>query len=869
MKYIIFVVLVFGTIFIPFFCKHEVESTFKEVLIDQDWIFRENETNNDWLPAKIPGTVQSDLVANKLLENPLLLDNEKLAIALENKSWIYKTTIDITQELFEKHHLDLIFKGLDTYCDIYINDVLVYKANNMFVEHKVAGKKHFHKGKNELKLIFLSATKIGMEKLQKNPYLVPAVNELADDDKKSSVFTRKAPYHYGWDWGPRIVTAGAFRPIVLRGWDEAHISSVYYEQKSMTKIKANFDAQIEIFSVKKMEAMIQVALDQRIINSRKILLKKGTNIVKINIDIPNAKLWWPNGLGDQPLYALTAKLFLHNQPSNEITKKVGVRTIGLVQAADSVGKLFKFKINGQDVFIKGANYIPGDNILTDVTIERYQKVIAAAKDANMNMLRVWGGGIYENDEFYDLCDKNGLLVWQDFMFACSMTPGDTAHLQNIKNEFEDNVKRIRQHPSLALWCGNNENMVAWFDWDLQKKYKLKPQDSTDLMLTYSKIFYGLIPKTLQKYDSTRAYWPSSPSGGFGIKDKQNPASGDVHDWSVWFSKTTFEQAISQKKRFISEYGLQSYPERKTIQAFANNSDTIYDAKLFDYKQRSTMPWLGKDSTGNVINGNDMVMAYIKMYYNVPKNFDNFLYLSQLVQADGLKTMIEGHRSHKPYCWGSMYWQLNDCWPTISWSSMDYYFRWKAAHYAVKKAYHDLIILPKLMANNLQISVLSDKMLDTELIVGFQVMDFKGNILAKEELKSTAIANENTIAFTKDVEALIGKANRRNLLIYTYAKSNNGEIYTDNILLFELPKNIVLEKPIITKKITPSKGGFDIELQSNVFVKALYLKNDAIDVFFSTNYFDLLPNVAVIIHCETTAEKSNFEKDLMLKSLADM
>lgn len=869
MKYAIFIVLIFGTVFIPFYCRHEAESTFKEIEIHQDWIFREYNTTNNWLPAKVPGVVQSDLVANKLLENPLLLDNEKLAIALEGKSWEYKTNIEITKELYDKHHLDLIFKGLDTYADIYINNILVYKAENMFIEHKVPGKRHFHKGNNELKIIFNSATKIGMEKLSKNPYLVPAVNEFADDDKKSSVFTRKAPYHYGWDWGPRIVTAGIYRPIILRGWDEAHISSTYFEQRGLNKIKASFDAQIEIISAKKVEAMLQLSVDDHVVNSKKVYLKKGLNTFKINLDIKNAKIWWPNGLGEQPLYNISAKLFLHNKPSNEITKKIGVRTIELVQTPDSVGKTFKFKVNGVDVFIKGANYIPGDNILTDVTTERYEKVIKAAKDANMNMLRVWGGGIYENDEFYDLCDKNGLMVWQDFMFACSMAPGDTAHLLNLKNEFEDNVKRLRQHTSLALWCGNNENMVAWFDWGLQKKHKLSPSDSTDLMLTYQKIFYGLIPSTIQKLDSTRVYWPSSPSGGYGLKESQNAKSGDVHDWNMWFGKSTFEQMISKKHRFISEYGLQSYPELKTIQSFAKSSDTIYNAPLFDYKQRSLMPWIGKDSSGNVINGNDMALAYIKMYYKTPKKFEDFLYLSQLVQAKGLKTVIEGHRSHKPYCWGSMYWQLNDCWPTISWSSMDYYFNWKAAHYAVKNAYQDLIIYPKETSNRVEISILSDKLDDTQLTVGYELMDFKGNILSKEETKINAIANENTIALSKNIVDILGNNNRNNTLIYAYSKNNKGEIYTTNILLLENPKNLIFEKPIITKKITKTKEGFEIELSSNVFANGVYLKNDNINVFFSDNYFDLLPNKPIKIQVKTEAEKYEFEKNLLIKSYADV
>lgn len=867
MRGFIFSLLIFSTIAIPYFWKHQNPATFVERELNQNWQFRRLDSE-EWLSAKVPGLVQSDLVVNKKLDNPLLFDNEKQSIALENADWEYKTTFTVSDEELKKHHLELDFKGLDTYTEIYLNNVLIQKTDNMFISYLVNCKKHIKSGENELRIIFRSATRLGMEKLKKSPYLIPAVNELADNDKKTSVFTRKAPYHYGWDWGPRIVTAGIWRPIILRSWEAAHISDTYFELQSVTKIKANYDAQIEIIAAKKGEALLQLNVEDRVVITKKMFLKKGFNKVKVNFDIMNPKIWWPNGYGEQPLYAIKAKLFFQNNLMHEVDKKIGIRKIELVQEKDSLGKSFKFRVNGVDIFMKGSNYIPSDNILTDINTERYEKVLKAATDANMNMLRVWGGAIYENDEFYDLCDKKGILVWQDFMFACSMSPGDSSHLLNLKSEFDYNVKRLRQHPSLALWCGNNENMVAWYGWGLQKKYKLNASDSTDIMKTYMKIFYDLIPNSIKQNDSTRAYWPSSPGSGYAFNELPNEKSGDVHDWWIWFGQASFKDLISRKQRFISEYGLQSYPETKTMQSFATKSDTSYDSPIFDYKQRSVMNER-KDSKGNIFNGNDMILAYINMYYKTPKNLTDFVYLSQMVQAKGLKDIIEGHRSHKPYCWGSLYWQIDDCWPTMSWSSIDYYYRWKAAHYAVKKAYEDLVIYPKLMGNLVDISVLSDKLVDVELKVGYKLMDFSGNVLATAETPIVAEQNANTHAFTKNTDELLAKVDKSKTLLYVYAKNNNGEVLTQNILHFLEPKDLKLEMPTISKKIRQIEdGGIEIELSSNTFASGVYLKHDADECFFSDNYFDLLPNTIKTIKVTNCKELRKLEQNLTIKSLAN-
>lgn len=866
MRGLLITILVFSTIALPIFLKHKNPPSYVERELNENWQFRKIGTD-EWLPAKVPGVVQSDLVANKKMDNPLYFDNEKQSIALENADWEYKTTFAITDDELKKSHLELNFKGLDTYTEIYLNNVLINKTDNMFVEYLFDCKKYILNGKNELRIIFKSATRVGMEKLKNNSYLIPAVNELADTDKKTSVFSRKAPYHFGWDWGPRIVTAGIWRPILLRSWDEAYLSETYYELTNLSKTKANYSALVEVNAGKKGEAQLEINLENRIVISKKLFLKKGLNSIKLNFDITDPKIWWPNGYGEQPLYNINARLFFQGNLMHEVAKTIGIRKVELVQEKDSIGKSFKFRVNGIDMFMKGSNYIPGDNILTDVTSERYEKVIKSATDANMNMLRVWGGAIYENDEFYDLCDKKGLLVWQDFMFACSMSPGDTAHLKNLKSEFDYNVKRLRQHPSLALWCGNNENMVAWFGWNLQKIYKISPSDSVDLMKTYTKIFYDLIPNTIKQHDSTRTYWPSSPGSGYALDQLPNEKSGDIHDWWIWFGKATFKEIISRKNRFISEYGLQSFPEQKTMNAFATTSDTAYDSPIFDYKQRSLMRER-KDAKGNVFNGNDMILAYINMYYKTPKNISDYVYLSQMVQAKGLKDIIEGHRSHKPYCWGSLYWQINDCWPTMSWSTIDYFFRWKAAHYAVRNAYQDLVVYPNITGNLLDISVLSDKLVDVELKVGFKLMDFAGNIISSAETAIIADQNNNIHVFSKNITDFLANSDKSKIVLLVYAKNNNGEILTQNVLHFVEPKDLKLENPIITKKITKVEDVFEIELTTNTYTHGVYLKYDDEEGFFTDNYFDLFPNIPKTIKLTNCKDISKFEQKLKIKSLAN-
>ena len=456
---------------------------------------------------------------------------------------------------------------------------------------------------------------------------------------------------------------------------------------------------ITLKSNKKQELTIKVTTNEEVIYTENVKLEKGENDISINYSIKNPKLWWTNGLGDQNLYKIkTALLHGNNEiESNETT--IGLRTIKLVQKPDEFGESFYFELNGVPVFMKGANHIPNDIFLNQVTAEIYEREVKTAAESNMNMLRVWGGGIYEDDIFYDLCDQYGILVWQDFMFACSMYPGEKDFLENIKQEAADNIKRLRNHPSIALWCGNNEIDVAWQEysdggWGWKQRYN--DEQHKEIWNNYESIFHQILPEIVKELDPDRTYWPSSPMAGSKEHSNYTSTSGDMHYWGVWHGKEPFSEFRNKRARFMSEYGFQSFPELSTVKKYALPEDYDIESEVMAAHQRSGI-------------GNLRIKEYMSWYYKEPKNFENFLYVGQLLQAEGIKYAIEAHRMDMPYNMGTLYWQMNDCWPVASWSGMDYYGNWKALQYFVKKAFNDILIIPSLSTDSLSIHIVSDRL----------------------------------------------------------------------------------------------------------------------------------------------------------------
>jgi beta-mannosidase len=796
-------------------------------LCSSNWNFRKI-TDINWLSAKVPGTVHTDLYDNKIIPNPFFGDNEKQLQWIENEDWEYQTTFSISKEEINNENCILQFEGLDTYADVFLNEKKILRANNMFRTWNVTVKNELNIGQNTLRIVFFSAVKKGKEAAKKLPYTLPG------DEK---IFTRKAQYHYGWDWGPRFVTAGIWKKVKLHFWNSATILNVKYHQKSLNKNLAELQFITEINSNKK--GKFQLKINDKI---ETISLKKGLNTITSQYKIQNPKRWWTNGLGDATLYPfeislLQNKAILHSKKLN-----IGLRTIELVQEKDAIGKSFYFKLNGIPVFMKGANYIPPDSFLPRATDSVYKNIVKNAVVSNMNMIRVWGGGVYADDIFYDECDKNGILVWQDFMFACAMYPGDDDFLQNVKKEVIDNVNRLQNHPSIALWCGNNENDEGWKNWGWQKQYQYSKSDSTNIWNDYKKLFHELIPQTLDSLLSKNEnrYWPSSPSIGWGRKESL--LEGDSHYWGVWWGKEPFEIYEKKVGRFMSEFGFQGMPNLETFQSFANNEDLNLNSEAVKNHQKHA-------------TGYQTINEYMARDFHVPKSFNDYIYVSQLLQADGMKTAIEAHRRAKPNCMGTLFWQLNDCWPVTSWSSVDYFGRWKAFHYQVKRSFENLLISINEENDFYKVYVVNDNLSSLQGKINLELIDFNGKKLWEVEASRLISENSSTVQFTvsrKDFEMY----NLNNVLLSATFKSESTKAKA--LCYFVKPKELVLSNPTIQLKFIDD---FTLEVTSDVLAKNVYLHTSE-NVFFSDNYFDVLPNQIVIIKLSrpitTVVAKSLFD-----------
>lgn len=791
----------------------------------ENWKFRQK-TAQKYYPAKVPGTVHTDLYANKLISNPFFGANEKQLQWIENEDWIYETTFTVSKPEKDSQNCILDCYGLDTYAEIFLNGKKVLDADNMFRTWEADVKGQLKTGNNHLQIVFHSAVKKGKEAAKNLPYTLPG------DEK---VFTRKAQYHYGWDWGPRFATAGIWKKISLQFWNGATLQHIKYEQKRL-------DDKVAELQFKTTIEASQSGKYQLEINGEKsnIELQKGSNTITTNYKINNPKKWWPNGLGEAFLYPFTLELSKNGKILSQSKLNIGLRTIELIQEKDAIGKSFYFKVNGVPVFMKGANYIPPDSFLPSVTDSVYKSIVKNAADTNMNMLRIWGGGVYPDDAFYDACDKNGLLVWQDFMFACAMYPGDAAFLENVKQEVIDNVSRLQNHASLALWCGNNESDEGWKNWGWQKQYNYSADQENAIWNDYQKLFHKLIPQTLNELlpENENRYWPSSPSIGWGRKESL--LEGDAHYWGVWWGMEPFDVYKQKVGRFMSEYGFQGMPDLATFSSFAKSEDLNLDSEAVKNHQKHP-------------TGYQTISEYMARDYKVPQSFEDFIYVSQLLQAEGMKTAIEAHRRAKPNCMGSLYWQLNDCWPVTSWSSVDYFGRWKALHYQVKKSFENVLVSVDEADGNVRIHIINDELKAYKGMLRCTVTDFTG----KQVYEKTQTVNigENSAKIYLEVPVAQWKERASGLLLSATFESEGRQLQA--LHYFVKHKELQLKKPKISIRYIDDTT---LEITSDVLAKNVMLSSDKIH--FSDNYFDILPGQKVRV--KLSAPSNNIQ----VKSLFD-
>jgi beta-mannosidase len=636
-------------------------------------------------PASVPGVIHQDLITNGWIEHPYLNNNELETEWVEREDWVYSAYLNIDKEMLKNDHIELVFEGLDTYAEVFINDTLRLTADNMFRTWKLDVRPFVQEGGNPIRIAFTSPMNKNGEYVENYKYKLPSGNETVST--KVGSFTRKAAYHFGWDWGPRVVTSGIWKPIRINVWNNARIFHINTQTRSIEEGKATISVQLEIEVDKADE--YQIHLNDQQHTER---LDTGLQLLEYDLTIDNPKLWWPNGLGDQPLYPLHIVLKKGRSVIDQTTKKFGIRTVELVHKNDSIGKSYFFKVNGKPFFAKGANYIPQDMLLPEVSADRYRKTLQLARDANMNMLRVWGGGIYENDLFYDLCDQYGLMIWQDFMFAGSMYPTDSSFHESVIAEAKDNIRRIRSHPSLALWCGNNEIEVAWRNWGWQNGFRWSAADSAEIWENYVKIFREELPAQVMKLNPEVPYVPTSPLSNWGKEQNFNYSS--MHYWGVWHGREPFEKFKENVPRFMVEYGFQSFPSYRSLVAVIDSAELQLESKTMTNRQKSYI-------------GNGMITLYAKKYFGKPKDFPDYIDQSQKTQAIAYRMAIQAHRLGKPHCMGTLFWQLNDCWQGPSWSVIEYDGTPKRAYDEVKKWYQPVIAVVESGSKNMRVKVVSD------------------------------------------------------------------------------------------------------------------------------------------------------------------
>ncbi len=791
-----------------FSCNTENKSRIK-VELNSGWKFKSTNDSIE-LKAEVPGVIHLDLFNNNIIPDPFDSTNEQQLQWIGEQNWEYRCTFDMYNKDIYKN-TDLVFDGLDTYAEIYLNGSLILSADNMYRQWRIDIKSILKLEDNNLRIVFDAPEKVIDSLAAQLQYILP----------QKRGFARKAPYHFGWDWGAKFLSSGIWKRVYLDSWNNAKINNVHILQKEIDSLNANFTANLDLSSDVNGEFSIEIINSEilEIYSKQTLELTKGKHNYSVDFNIKNPKLWWCNGMGEAHLYNLEFRL-IKDKSNIDIQKEtIGIRSIELVQEDDDIGKSFFFRLNGKDVFIKGANFVPADNFLPRVSKATYKALIDEAVWANFNMLRVWGGGIYESDDFYDLCDKNGIMVWQDFMFACNMYPGDSAFMKNVENEAKDNIIRLRNHASLALWCGNNEVDNGWKDWGWQKQFGYSKEDSIELWSNYLALFENLLPNLVAKYDEQHNYHPSSPTYGWG--HDENFTHGDSHYWGVWWGHEPFEVFNTKVGRFMSEYGFQSIPNIRSIKEYTSKQElSLSSPSMATHQKHPT--------------GYETIDEYLQRDYKTTYDFKDYIYLSQLTQAEGITKAIEAHRRNKPHCMGTLYWQFNDAWPVSSWSSIDYYGRRKALHYFVKEAYKPIIISCEERNDSLYVYAISEIEPPQSLKLNIMHYGFDNTILFYDSIKFIVSKAQNTMVykFSNDIKSSES---------FLYFELINGTASLDEeFYYFQKPKEIPLRKVGFDINIEKKDSIYIINLQANALAKNVEIITN-LEGKLSENYFDMLPN----------------------------
>jgi beta-mannosidase len=826
-------------------------------VLEAKWEFHAASTTDraelkEWHPAQVPGVVQTDLLHDNLIPDPFYRDNDTRLQWIGLTDWEYRTTFDADAAMISHEHVDLVFEGLDTFADVYVNDQAVLHSDNMFRRWRVPAKGLLKAGPNTLRVVFHSPVELMIPKVKALPYQLPSVtshNTGNEENVATAPYTRKADYQFGWDWGPRYVTEGIWQPIRIETWDALHVENFHIQQQRVDKDAAALSAELEIQASRSTAATVEITYAELsgapVAPIRQtVQIDPGVNHVSVPVHIANPKLWYPAGYGAQDRYRFSYTVRTGRDIAAQASLNTGLRSIELRREVTKTGKSFAFVVNGIAIFAKGADVIPFDSFPNRVTPEIYRQILQSARDAHMNMVREWGGGIYETDDFYDICDELGIMVWQEFMFGGDMGPGGAAFQDNVKQEAIDQVERLRDHPSIVLWCGNNETETGWVHWDDRKNFKesVSPTVRDEVWQNYVNLFHGILPGVVNRYGYPVPYWPSSPSANFE-DPPDSQTNGDMHYWQVWHALAPIEEYTHQFPRFMSEYGFQSFPEMRTIRSFAKPEDMDIRSAIMQDHQKNH-------------GGNERILSYMLRWYPEPKDFPSFVYLSQVLQAEAIKVGAEHLRRQMPNTMGSLYWQLNDCWPVASWASIDYYGRWKALQYYARRFYDDVLVSPFRHDGKVDVYVVSDKLQPVSGQIRTRLLDFSGKSLADKTQDVQVPAQSSAVYFTLDEKELLANADpKKTFLVFDLVVG--GQKISRNLIFFDTMHNLDLPESVhVDASLESSNGEYAVTLRSPALARSVYLSFGDLDVQSSDNYIDLLPGEPLKITLKTSAQLSS-------------
>lgn len=801
---------------------------------------------SEWTEASVPGSVYSDLLNAGQMEDPFYRENDQEAVKLSEYDYEYEKRFMIGAEFLTEERIVLRFEGLDTLAEIHINGREIARTDNMHRTYEFDVKPFIREGENTIGVIFRSPLKYIREKSKAQP--IWSVN-----GSPGFPYLRKAHFMFGWDWGPSLPDMGIWRPVKLIALSHTRIDEVYVTQQH--KGDLGVDLNVKVGLEYKPESPVEVRFeltdpDGARLSSCQFPMSEATGYLDLHVAEP--QLWWPSGFGKQPLYQIRVQICSDGAVLDEHAFRIGLRTVTVNQQNDEWGKSFAYCVNGLEIFAMGGNYIPEDNIISRGTREKTERIIQDCVKANFNSIRVWGGGYYQEDYFYDLCDEYGLLVWQDHLFACAVYDFTDEFKDNIVQEITQNMKRIRHHASLGLWCGNNENEWAWVEWNINQSPKLKAD--------YIRQFEYVMPEIAKNVDPETFYWLASPSS-FGGFDRPNSQDfGDMHDWSIWHGREPFTDFRKRYPRFMSEFGLQSFPSIKTVEAFSLPEDrNVFSAVMENHQKHE--------------DGLSPMIHYVSQYFKMPKDFQSFLYVSQLIQAEGVRYGVEHWRRNRGRCMGAIYWQLNDSWPVASWASVDYHGRWKALHYAAKRFYSPVLVSAEEEGSRVSLHINNETLADVAGKVVWKLRDSASSVIQSGEIGVTAAGLSAAACQTLDFSDVLSSVDQLRSHYLEYAFESDGHTLSAGKTIFVPAKHFKLQPTELSVSVKEEEEHFELIVGSTAFAMFIELDLNGRDAIFDDNYFHLSANEqkVVIVRKEDLSDSltlEEFREQLVFRSLAD-